>query len=570
MNAAKTKNRINLFKADLAILLPGCALVFLFSLLLLSCDQPFHLDRLRALAEQIRQTGLLQYPHFVNFSSNEGMGYATPTFYGDLLLLPAALLICLGMPLRWAYALTAAVCMFASWASMCQALRAFYPDAEPSRCSAAALVYALSNYLLFETVERSSMGAVLLFPVIPWLFVSFFQILNGTDELHQKRICLRLAVSLGLVLVTHLQSAVIITLFLFLAAFLNPRRLFRKRTFLRFAGAAAAFFTLTVWFWAPMLEQMAWQPLFVTSSDISMGKYPLASGMIAWPTILFPNYVYAWLIEHLNAWFGLSLSLPTGSTWSFTIPAWWWAGRLLFAVVAVRALYSRRPVHPFVTRICVPFLVVCFPFSFTTWFCIQRLFGFMQFPWRIMLLFTVLLPLVLMETPVLVRPDWDKIILRVLAAAGAATYLVAFAILLQRGAPVNASSIGQGEYLPAAFAQLLGEQDLPGRIREENSVEQVVPRGNGYEVSLQPGWETQKSLELPVVAYKGYAIYSEQGNRCGAVVASANGLVQVDADLVPASRFYLRYEGTVVQAASKWLSVAALVVLGVIWRKEKK
>ena len=119
-------------------------------------------------------------------------------------------------------------------------------------------------------------------------------------------------------------------------------------------------------------------------------------------------------------------------------------------------------------------------------------------------------------------------------------------------------------------AQLLGEQDLPGRIREENSVEQVVPRGNGYEVSLQPGWETQKSLELPVVAYKGYAIYSEQGDRCGAVAASANGLVQVDADLVPASRFYLRYEGTVVQAASKWLSVAALVVLGVIWRKEKK
>ena len=106
----KSTNRRFCMLRDLVPLLLCSLFVAFFSWKITGCDLHFHLTRLVELADHIRREGLLAYPFAINFSSCEGMGYATPLFYGDLLLLPSAILVAAGIPARIVYALTAAVC----------------------------------------------------------------------------------------------------------------------------------------------------------------------------------------------------------------------------------------------------------------------------------------------------------------------------------------------------------------------------------------------------------------------------------------------------------------------------
>ena len=564
----KSTNRRFCMLRDLVPLLLCSLFVAFFSWKITGCDLHFHLTRLVELADHIRREGLLAYPFAINFSSCEGMGYATPLFYGDLLLLPSAILVAAGIPARIVYALTAAVCVCLSWFSMHGALRRFYPDKPSVRISAAALVYALSNFVLYESVERSAMGSILLFPVFPWVFASFFSLLLGNESANRRRNALLLALSLGAVLITHLQSALILVLFLLITALFYFRKTFSKRVFLPLLGAAICFFGLTAWFWAPLIEQILYQPLYLTTSSISAGKYDLTSEIIAWPTVFVPNYVYKWGLQLLNAWLGKNYSFPAGTSWNWAIPACWWAGLFIFALAALGLWRCRHRVSHF--SLAVGFsaaFTIFIIFSFTDLLCFQSLFGFLQFPWRSMLLFTILLPFLVMEIPPWSSPSRDALILRLAAIGGAATYLVSFAILMQAPMAVDQSSVGQGEYLPAARYPLASGQ---ASVPDYACLDSVAVVAGGYEVTLSPGWEEEESLLLPITDYKGYSLVSaEDGQRISGLRSAEYGLLRVDTANLSGERFLILYTGTTVQQISKLVSLFALAIWMVLWYRSR-
>ena len=563
----KIQKRSCIFR-DLVLVLLCSLFVAFFSWKLTGCDLHFHLTRLTELADHIRREDLFAYPFAINFSSCEGMGYAAPLFYGDLLLLPSALLTAAGIPARIVYALTAAVCVFLSWLSMRGALRYFYPEGAAVRLSAAALVYALSNFVLYESVERSAMGSILLFPIFPWVFASFFSLLLGNEAANRRRDALLLALSLGTVLITHLQSALILVLFLLATALLYFRKTFSRQIFVCLVGAAICFFGLTAWFWAPLVEQILYQPLYLTTPSIPAGKYDLTSEIVAWPTVLVPNYVYKWGLQLLNAWLGKNYSFPADTSWNWAIPACWWAGFFVFALAVVGLWRCRRSISHFSLSVGISSAFAVFiVFSFTDLLCFQNLFGFLQFPWRSMLLFTILLPFLVMEIPPLLSPSKDALILRLAAIGGTATYLFAFAILLQAPMAVDQSSVGQGEYLPAARYPLAsGQVKLP----EDTYLDSVTIVAGGYEVILAPGWEKEPSLLLPITSYKGYSLVSaESGQIISDLQPGEYGLLCVDTADLSSERFLVLYTGTPVQQISRLISLIALVVWIVLWRRAR-
>ena len=564
----KSTNRRFCMLRDLVPLLLCSLFVAFFSWKITGCDLHFHLTRLVELADHIRREGLLAYPFAINFSSCEGMGYAAPLFYGDLLLLPSALLTAAGIPARIVYALTAAVCVFLSWLSMRGALRYFYPEGAAVRLSAAALVYALSNFVLYESVERSAMGSILLFPVFPWVFASFFSLLPGNEAANRRRDALLLALSLGTVLITHLQSALILVLFLLATALLYFRKTFSRQIFVCLVGAAICFFGLTAWFWVPLVEQILYQPLYLTTPSIPAGKYDLTSEIVAWPTVLVPNYVYKWGLQLLNAWLGKNYSFPADTSWNWAIPACWWAGFFVFALAVVGLWRCRRSISHFSLSVGISSAFAVFiVFSFTDLLCFQNLFGFLQFPWRSMLLFTILLPFLVMEIPPWSSPSRDALILRLAAIGGAATYLVSFAILMQAPMAVDQSSVGQGEYLPAARYPLTsGQASAP----DYACLDSVAVVAGGYEVTLSPGWEEEESLLLPITDYKGYSLVSaESGQRISGLRSAEYGLLRVDTANLSGERFLILYTGTTVQQISKLVSLFALAIWMVLWYRSR-
>ena len=76
---------------------------------------------------------------------------------------------------------------------------------------------------------------------------------------------------------------------------------------------------------------------------------------------------------------------------------------------------------------------------------------------------------------------------------------------------------------------------------------------------------------LPLIYYKGYTahIYTPE-NRGEAleVIATADGLVQVNKDVSDVGEIVVSYDGTIVQTISEWISIITVLAL-IIWRIRK-
>ena len=94
----------------------------------MSCDKSFHMLRLEELAKGIKTNGLLNYPYYINFPAFNNFGYATELFYGDLFLIPPALLINLGMSVNLVYSLLTAISFIFIYFSMKYAYKHYYKE----------------------------------------------------------------------------------------------------------------------------------------------------------------------------------------------------------------------------------------------------------------------------------------------------------------------------------------------------------------------------------------------------------------------------------------------------------
>lgn len=236
-------------------------------------DLEFHLSRISGVASALRsgQFPVRIYPDLLN-----GYGYASPIFYGDLLLYLPALLYLLGLPLYAAYnfyvvlvnLLTAAiafVCFF----------KMFRRD---WLAGAGTILYLTASYRIFNLYYRPALGEYSAEIFFPLLLYGFWALLSSdAAPRQQKRAWLPLALGFTGVIQTHVISTEITAVFAALFCLCLAWRTFRPGALLTLAKGALCTILLNLWFLVPFFSFLGGNYRCTDSSELyDAGFYALS------------------------------------------------------------------------------------------------------------------------------------------------------------------------------------------------------------------------------------------------------------------------------------------------------
>ena len=210
----------------------------------MSCDKSFHMLRLDELAKGIKINGLFNYPYYINFYAFNNFGYATELFYGDLFLIPFALLINLGISVNLVYSLLTAISFVAIYFCMYYAYKHYYNY--KNNAFILSYLYAFSNYILFELTERNSLGTNFAYMFAPWIVFTFLNIINSKEK---RNDCLIFGLLVGFMTISHLQTTIILLIGLIIYTILNFKKLLKQpKIILTFLKSIIIFLFATAFF----------------------------------------------------------------------------------------------------------------------------------------------------------------------------------------------------------------------------------------------------------------------------------------------------------------------------------
>lgn len=528
-------------------------------------DLSFHMSRLAGVAEGLAngQFPVRIYPNFLN-----GYGYASPLFYGDLLLYFPALLMLAGMPLFRAYnlllvgvhVLTALLC----WWSFSRIFKG-----RAAALTATAL-YMTAYYRLFNMYYRPALGETCAQTFLPLILYGFWALYaDDATETQRRRAFLPLAFGFSGVILTHTITTELAAILAVFTVLLCAKRAFRPQRLLTLLKGAGLTVLLCAWFVVPMLQELGGAYRFRADSNaIAPGDYAISLANLLQPWNAKVDYIRL----------GAPLLLA--------------AAGLLVLLVWKKDLPDRGRqigIAGLVLGVAASLLV-----SYKGWTTIAgwmgesvgRMFLNFQFPFRF-LVFAVLglaaaggALVWLLQHTAGVRPGR-------FCAAGLIALAVIFAGLdltpyvdAQFGRSRHGTTEGLSdtttssamEYLPSAFA--LEQAENPDLSPSDNLSCTVVEKGSlRYTLRLvNESADQNANLELPLVYYPGYRVLANDG---GAATVTEGETGQVAVVLAPG------YDGTLTVGFAEPLSwraaevVSGLTVVGlIVWlvrdRKRKK
>lgn len=253
---AKLRNPIPVSKRYIIL---GIGLITLFaSLPYLSSyeyrgdDLNFHLKRICALAEALKNG---QIPNRIQFSLNDGYGYATPLYYGEILLIIPAILYLLGTPLQVSYH------VFMILVNLSTAWIAYYcfkkMTTDWRKGLFGAVIYTCATYRLVDMWIRSAVGEVCALMFLPLLLYGFYHLYMMEDDAQYKLAdCLPIIISLTGLIQTHTLSCEMAAVFIVLFVLIFIKKTFRRKRFLALVKCVIVIVLLNVWFLYPFIQSM--------------------------------------------------------------------------------------------------------------------------------------------------------------------------------------------------------------------------------------------------------------------------------------------------------------------------
>ncbi|MBO4863138.1 MAG: hypothetical protein J5517_02115 [Eubacterium sp.] len=204
------------------------------------------------------------FPDKVQTNWCYGWGYAVSAMYGDMILLPSAILRLLGFPLITCYKL------YIILINLGTAFSSYYAFNKISKnrlnSVLVSFLYTCAPYRLCCIYIRSAMGeysAFLFFPLIILAFYYMFEE-NDTPE-YGKRILLPSLGFAGL-LQTHILSCIMSSIFIIIYLIVNYKKLICRKRLIYIAKIAVSSVLLSVWFLIPFLR-FSREPLIVYSDS---------------------------------------------------------------------------------------------------------------------------------------------------------------------------------------------------------------------------------------------------------------------------------------------------------------
>lgn len=552
-------------KTKLFFLLSSCILAILFTLpycmedlLPVEHDTFFHLSRIEGLSKAIQNNDFLPaiYP-----DKNNGFGYASPLFYADILLTPAALIHLAGLPLSTTYKLVIIVeTLFASYALMCLVFRI---TKHSSAAIIGAAAYTFANYHITDVYVRGALGEVQAMVFLPILLEGIYILLYEQNERQWKCACFGLTALALTHNLTFLLSVILcIILFLF--------RLFhlQKETIIAVLKAAVVAFGLSAFFTLPMLEQLSSNAFYLnyygTSSDLADGALPL------------------WKYFANTTVFGYSSTALSIDQQMLVNPGYF------LTFVPLLYLFAKEK-KPFITTcIILGYLFLFLPCSLIPWANLSIL-RILQFPWRLIQLSMLLLtiPAAYAFTSLFQKRTVQIIAVFLLTAEGIWHIYPVTSRTFGMTSDMTWSDVTSGAltdpYYSATYmrVELAGGDYLPLSSPDYRTLSPVIMDENlePRDISFQRQYGKLKltidksacntEIVLPLTWYKGYTIVDEAGNEIPCY-QNNNGLVSFTPQREGTYTCY--YKNTPLRTISTGISAMSfsLFIICALYKRKKR
>ena len=513
-------------------------------------DTLFHLSRIDALSNALFHGDLVPriYPY-----ENNGYGNASPMFYCDFFLAPAAILCHFGLPLSSSYVLT--VLLF-TWLGNYFMLSLCHRVSKNILCSVlVTAAFCFANYHITDVFVRSALGEFMAISFLPVILEGLYVLFIEKDTSGWIPLWIGLT---GLIM-THnltflLMSAVIAVFFMIY---------FIKAPFpvlLSFLSAVFLSFLCTSWYTIPMIEQLFSQKFVLSSwteNDIILGLFAVS------PQQYFMN----------STVFGYgSNNIPLNEQMRLNIG--------FFLALTPLLYFFVKKKNSFVTACMIlGYICLILPISLVPWNSLTFL-RIIQFPWR---LFALAMPLLavpsvysfanlvptkkgfLTAALILVCAESIYHLVPVLSRDYGITSKNSYADLLSgeivdpyyANAPFVRVQLASGEYLPEDHSDF---RLLPPAIRDTDGNNTGIIYERDYNkitftVTKKPA---DSWLVMPLTWYKGYSatmgiretFTSSTDNKFVAVYCTSPGIYTVF------------YEGTVIQKFSLFTSLVGFLIVG--------
>ncbi|MCR4762144.1 MAG: hypothetical protein K5696_01300 [Lachnospiraceae bacterium] len=234
---------------------PLCARGILFG-----DDIFYHLRRIAFLAEGL---GSGSFPVKIQPGWSNGFGYAAGVGYGDILLVPPALLYLLGFPLSFAYksyiVLVTALTVWISFVSFRRIGGGRFAG------MAGCALYTLAGFRLHSIYAGATIGEYGAYTFLPLVLLGLWEIYTGADGAFagsdaDKRAGARgenlLAAGIGLVVGTHVLTTYLLAVCIVLFVLFMARYTFKKPVFAALLRALGKTVLLSLWFVVPLAHYL--------------------------------------------------------------------------------------------------------------------------------------------------------------------------------------------------------------------------------------------------------------------------------------------------------------------------
>ena len=215
-------------------------------------DLLYHLMRVEGIRDGLANG---QFPIRISPEWQQGYGYASPIFYGETLLYPAALFRLVG------FSVTTSCRMFMFGIVTATVLIAYYCFkkifGEPYIGVFCSMLYSLSVYRIYKTYHCGSWGECFGIMLLPFFAYGFYRVF--TQDIHEesyKRSWVPLTIGFSLVVQSHLLTGEMVGLFTIILCVIFWKKVIRPKTFIVLAKTVVYSVLLSAWFLVPFVDYM--------------------------------------------------------------------------------------------------------------------------------------------------------------------------------------------------------------------------------------------------------------------------------------------------------------------------
>lgn len=538
-------------------------------------DMHFHLTRIAGLAGGLKYS----FPVKMQAIFANGYGYPVGVYYGDVLLIPSALMFLIGFPLGSCYKF---YIFMVNFLTAFVSLIAFKKVAKNETTAiTASFLYSFGIFHFVDLFTRAAFGEAGAACFLPLLAVGFYMLLKKDNEEYIKNgtPCIFLIAGFTGLIQTHVLTTLIATFFAVIACLIYAKRFFKKAVLKPVFKAFIITLFLNIWFIVPFVDYYFTVPTAITSET------PAIQNEGSSPQQLFR-------LEDAHNWgYDTSYTEPEiTQTIGIALLAVIGFGLIIWIITFITDRVKKT------NKCCISIGLVLiailglfmstyyFPYDFimTGISPLYRIIGAVQFPWRYLSLVPALSALIFIQVSDFAanRKKWIAYILcGVLCAASLAQGLVFTKMYMDPPKyvyPIYAADSaflstydGFLEYVPAD-CDMHYLRKTPGvGYSDENVSIQILDRSdlkftlNAANTSNTEGW-----IELPLVAYKGYRVLGDSEGL--SISPGANWRMHISVAPGYKGTFTVTFKEFWYWRAAECISLITIIVLLSSYRKKKK